>query len=125
MRQLTKIKKRRQEILDEIISIESLRKGVINEQFLKVRHKGKSKPVRRGPYYVLSRNVKGKTKSIRIKKTEVEQVRGDIAAYHRFQKLCDEYAELTELLGDLLRKQAESKDDIKKKRKSNSKKIRK
>jgi hypothetical protein len=38
----------------------------------------------RGPYYVLSRSQNGKTKSQRIKMTDVERVKQDVANHQRF-----------------------------------------
>ena len=49
MDRIKEIEKRRKEILREMGGIRSMRRGSINEQFLKVRHKGKKEPVLRGP----------------------------------------------------------------------------
>jgi len=97
------IENRRDTILSELRDIRSLRRGTLNEQFLKVRHKGKREPVLRGPYYVLSRRQGAKTVSERIPVDEVEQTRQDLAADKRLVALCKEYEDLTEQLGALVR----------------------
>lgn len=114
MKNIKQISSRKNEILSEIESIQSMRPGSVYHQYLNVKHKDKSKPVKRGPYYIYSKKVKGKTIAKRLSKSDAERYKIDVDNYHRFQSLCKEYAELTELLGDLLRKQAESEEDIKK-----------
>ena len=104
------IQKRRSEILGEMEAIRSMRRGCVNEQFLKVPHKGKKDPIVRGPYYVFSRYEKGKgTKSYRLTTTEeVEQARCDVEAHKRFRELCSEFEDLTEELGRVERSLGES-----------------
>lgn len=103
MDRIEEIEKRRKEILREMGGIRSMRRGSVNEQFLKVPHKGKKEPVLRGPYYVFSRHEKGKgTKSYRLTpQKEVDNARWDVEAYRGFRELCREYEELTEELGRL------------------------
>jgi hypothetical protein len=50
---LQNLEKRREKILEQIKNIRFMRRGTINEQYLKVPQKGKE-PLLRGPYYVLS-----------------------------------------------------------------------
>ena len=95
---------RREAILCELRDIRALRKGTINEQFLKVRHKGRMEPVLRGPYFVLSRRRGNKTVSERITTPEaLAAAREEIAAHKHFVALCTEYEVLTERLGELER----------------------
>ena len=94
---LQKLEQQRLNILDQIGKIRYMRRGTINEQYLKVPQKEKE-ALLRGPYYVLSRNEDGRTKSSRVNKTELEQVRQDIEAYKEFQKLSKEYVDVTEAL---------------------------
>ena len=82
-----------------------MRKGSVIEQFLKVKHKGRQEPVLRGPYFLYTRKEKGKTVGKRLKKDEVQRYRQDVEAYHRFQGLCDEYALISEQIGDLERQE--------------------
>lgn len=94
---LQKLEQQRLNILDQIGKIRYMRRGTINEQYLRVPQKEKE-ALLRGPYYVLSRNEDGRTKSSRVNKTELEQVRQDIEAYKEFQKLSKEYVDVTEAL---------------------------
>lgn len=104
METVEEVEARRKAILEEIGGIRSMRRGTVNEQYAKVSHKGKKDPVRRGPYYVLSRNEGGKTVGWRLRTPdEVEQAKEDVAAYKRFKALCKEYEEFTEKLGELER----------------------
>ena len=105
--------------------IRSMRRGSINEQFLKVRHKGKKEPVLRGPYYVFSRHEKGKgTNSYRLTSPEeVDQACRDIETHKRFRELCREYETLTEELGRQERALCDSTPE-KKRRKSRSRRTR-
>jgi hypothetical protein len=118
--QLEKVQARRKQIADEMLQIPSLVRGALTEQFLEVRHKGKKKPVRRGPYYVLSRSEKGRTRSCRIPRREALQVQREVANYKRFEALCEEFMELTERLGELEREADSEQEAVKKGLKSRS-----
>ena len=94
---LQKLEQQRLNILDQIGKIRYMRRGTINEQYLRVPQKEKE-ALLRGPYYVLSRNEDGRTKSSRVNKAELDLVRQDIEAYKEFQKLSKEYVDVTEAL---------------------------
>jgi len=100
MDETSRIEARRREILKEVGEMRSMRKGSVTEQFLQVPQKGKE-PAIRGPYYTYTKKVKGKTVGRRLKSTEVERFKDDVKAFHRFQALCKEYAELNERLGEM------------------------
>jgi Family of unknown function (DUF6788) len=121
MNEISKIEARRKEILKEVGEMRSMRKGSVTEQFLRVPQKGKE-PAMRGPYHTYTRKERGKTVGRRLKSKEVERFKGDVKAFHRFHALCQEYAELTERLGDIEGTIAEREE--KKLRKSPSKKTR-
>jgi hypothetical protein len=72
----------------------------------KVLQKGKE-PLLRGPYYVLSWNEEGKTRSIRLKSNELEQTKHDVEAYKNFQIFAKEFVEVTEAMTKESRSQAE------------------
>jgi hypothetical protein len=94
---------RRNEILEEMRSIRSMRRGTINEQYFKVRLKGRKAMMHQGPYYVLSKREGKKTVSRRLRVNELEQVHKDVAEYKRFLGLCQEFERLTARLGELER----------------------
>ena len=99
-REIADLEARRDEILREIKAIRSLKRGTINEQFLKTKLKD-NKIVLNGPYFVFSRREGNKTVSKRIKKDDLKQTMKDIESYHHFISLCKEFEILTERLGEL------------------------
>lgn len=91
------LESKRQELLDEIGSIDRLRRGQLSEQYIeKPATDGTMK--RYGPYYVWQASINGKKRSHRIDREAGDQVREELAAYKRYEKLCDELADVTEQL---------------------------
>jgi hypothetical protein len=124
MNSVKEIEDKREAILEEIRSIRSMKRGTINEQFLKVPRKGEKETVLRGPYYVLSRREGGKTVSQRLTSpSQLEQARREVAAHKRFVELCQEFEKLTEQLGEIESQREPAVE--KKRRKSPSRKMRK
>jgi len=118
MQNIPEIESKRDAVLQGIRSIRSMKRGTINEQYLKVPQKG-SKPALRGPYYVLSRREGNKTVSERLTTpTQLEQAKMDIAAHRKFVELCKEFEVLTERLGALLRQAQGSEEKKRLKRRS-------
>jgi len=103
MKSIQELENRRNAILEEMASIRSMKRGTINEQYLKVKHKDKEEPVLRGPYFVLSRREGNKTVSQRLSRDELAQAKNDLAEHKRFVSLCSEFEQLTERLGELER----------------------
>lgn len=98
------IEARREKIIREMLSIRSMRKGTINEQYLKGRRVGSKEAVECGPYYVISRREGNQTVSQRLRTPgELEQARRDVAEHQKFVGLCKEYQEVTEKLGEMER----------------------
>jgi hypothetical protein len=114
-------------LLAEMKSIRSMRRGTINEQYLQVPHATMRQPVKRGPYFVISRYDPARKKTISQRLTspeEVAQVQRDVDAYKRYVSLCDEFEGLTERLGEL--EHASGSDRVeKKRRRSRSSRMRK
>ena len=123
MKAIAEIEARRQALLQELAGMRSLRRGTLNEQYLQVRRRGELEPVRRGPYYVLSRREGDRTVSRRVRPAEVERTRAEIVAHRRFRELCRELETLTERLGELERAGGEASRE-KKRRRSRSRKTR-
>jgi len=102
MNSISDIENRREAIAKEMLSIRSMKRGSISKQYLNVPRKGHRQPVKRGPYYVLSRNDNGRTVSRRLT-TDAERQRAqeDIERHRQFVALCKEFLELSERLGEL------------------------
>ena len=123
MNPVQELEARRNAILEEMRSIRSMRRGTINEQYLKIRLKAKKELARRGPYYVLSRREGDKTVSRRLTSVgELEQARREVGEYKRFWALCREFEQVTTKLGELER-QVPGLEQEKKRLRSPSSKI--
>ena len=117
------LEKRREEIIMKIKEIRTMRRGTINEQYLKVPRKEKE-PSIRGSYYILSRNEGGKTIGFRLKnQEELELAKKDVEAYKEFSKLTKEYVTVTENITDILRSDKKTDSDSKKNRTYTTKNI--
>jgi len=109
MKTIKEVEERREKILEQMRAIRSMERGTINEHYVPVKHKGQKEPVRKGPYYVISRRGKEKTVGYHLKtKQDLERARRDVDAHRRFRELCREYEELTEELGRMERSLGES-----------------
>jgi hypothetical protein len=98
---MERLEKRRMQIIKEISSIRTMRKGSVTEQYLKVPRKGDREPALRGPYFLYTRKEKGKTVGRRLSKEEAYPFGQQVEAFHRFQALGKQYAEICERLADL------------------------
>lgn len=91
------LKRRREQVLEEIRSIVRIRRGKLTAQhFTRINSKGER--VKQGPYFLLQGWRNGKHVSERIPEDEVARARGDIKGFERFKTLSAEFAELTEQL---------------------------
>lgn len=110
MNHIQEVETKRERVLDQLHEMQSLRRGTINEQFLKTKRKD-GETVSHGPYYVFSRKEGKRTVSRRLKPgEELEQARKDIAEHKRFLGLCRELEVLTEELGKLTRLEQRSQE---------------
>jgi hypothetical protein len=123
MNEIKRIEARRAEILREMGRLRWMRRGSVTAQHVPVKVKGKREPQLRGPYGLYTRKEKGKSVGRRLRGAEVERYREEVLAFHRFQTLCREYAEVSERLAELERGSAEAETE-KKPRKSRSSKTR-
>ena len=125
MKTIKQLEKQRDQILEQMRNIRSMKRGSINQQYFPAIRGGKKTKELRGPYYVLSRKEGLKTVSCRLKgDAELQQAREDVVQYKQFMTLCKAFEELTERLGELQRQQGDL-DREKKRRKSPSNKTRK
>jgi hypothetical protein len=125
MSTVKELERQRGQVLEQMGSIRTMKRGSINKQYFAVMRRGKKTKGRRGPYYVFSRQEQGKTVSYRLKsQDEIQQARDDVAEYKRFKALCKQFEELTERLAALQRQQPDFEQE-KKRRRSPSNKIRK
>lgn len=103
MKTLSEIENRRDSVLQQMRSIRSMKRGTINEQYLKVPQKG-AEPALRGPYHIISRREGNKTVSERLTTpAQLEQAKRDVAAHRKFIELCRDFELLTEKMGALER----------------------
>ena len=75
---LAQLRHRRVQILDEIATIDCVRRGHLSEQFFKTTRDGETS--RRGPYYVLQRWFQGKNLCERVPADQVEPIRQGVEA---------------------------------------------
>lgn len=94
---------RRRQVVQEMLAIRSLCRGTLSEQFVERVLDGKATGEMRGPYFVLSRNVQGRTESSRVRRKDAERVRADLDRHAQFMALCEDFIRLTEQLGQLER----------------------
>jgi len=101
MPELIRLAARRNEIVNEIGTIKSMRKGTLNTSFNKVTNK-KGEEVINGPYYVLTRRGSdNKTVSERIPTADAPHVQEEVDNYRRFRQLADEYVDICEKISFL------------------------
>ena len=99
MTMLQKLREARQEILGQISLIEEMRRGSVIRQFIKIRLKGKRKPILSGPYALFTFKEKGKTVSRRVHDLEeVRRLEQQVENHHLFQKLCRRLVEIGEAI---------------------------
>ena len=91
------LKRRRDQILEEMRSMVRMRRGRLTTQYF-TKNNRKGERVKQGPYYLLQGWLRGKHVSQRIPEEEVERVRGDIEAHERFKTMSAEFVDLTERL---------------------------
>jgi hypothetical protein len=77
-------------------TIDRMQRGTLSQQFFK-RLKANQEVIY-GPYYVLQHSVSGKHHSQRVPANEVVPVQNAIQGRERFEKLAQEFVEITERL---------------------------
>ncbi len=122
----TELEARRETLLNQMRQIQSMKRGTLSIRQEKVRLKSEKEPVLRGPYPLFVRREGKRTVGRRLRsEDEVARVREDIGAYERFKALCNEFAEVTEQLGEMDQTRAAQIETLKKTLKSPSRRMRK
>ena len=97
----------RQALVQQMQSIDRLRRGSLSTQFFKPHPPG-STP-RRGPYYLLQGFLHGKKFSQRIPQDQAAQVEEDVENYRRFQSLAEDYVTVSDQITRLQDQRPDSK----------------
>jgi len=88
------IEQERSQILEQMAHLDRMIRGQLSEQTYQVQRGDHT--VTQGPYYLLQRRQDGKNNCQRVGADELEFIAAGVEAYHRFQKLTERYAALTE-----------------------------
>ncbi len=97
----------RQALVQQMQSIDRLRRGSLSTQFFKPHPPG-STP-RRGPYYLLQGFLHGKKFSQRIPQDQAAQVEEDVENYRRFQRLAEDFVTVSDQITRLQDQRPDSK----------------
>jgi hypothetical protein len=92
----SQLEERRQQILQQIQSIDRLRRGSFSRQFFKKRRAGSKAP--QGPYYILQGYIQGQKFSERVPAEQAPQIEPLVANYKRFEELAEEFVTVTDQL---------------------------
>ena len=104
---LPELRRQREQVLQEIQTIDRLRRGTLSEQFF--IKKRESKTIRQDPYYVLQCYLKGCKCSERIPADQAQQTKTDVANYQRFQELAEQFVKITDQVTRLENGQTDAK----------------
>ena len=96
---LDQLLSQREAILQQMRQIDRLRRGTLSQQFFQKLQGGKK--VKAGPYFVLQCFYKGEKCSERIPADDATVVQQQVDNYRLFQKLADDFVNLTEQLTQL------------------------
>lgn len=119
------LERRRQAILEQMSQLRCMRPGSLTPQYQPVVREGQSTEDRRGPYYVWTCKVKGRTVSRRLTSPEeVTRVQTEVDNHQRYVALSREFMALTQELGELEQARDAAREQEKKRRKSPSPKTR-
>lgn len=97
---------KRQALLQQMQSIDRLRRGSLSKQFFK---SDSPNPTAQGPYYVLQCCLRGKKFSQRIPQDQAAQVQQDVENYRHFQTMAEEFVSLSDQITRLRDKPATEK----------------
>jgi len=116
---LTQNRKHRKELLEELATLEQVRRGSLSPQVFEDTLKDGTK-VCRGPYILYTYKEKGKTVSRRVSNPDlVPRYQEQIDAFRRFEQLSVELVRVGEKISDLV---LSDEEELKKKRSRRGKK---
>ena len=101
------LQQQREHVLEQMRSIDRLRRGSLSCQFFKQRRGGKI--CSHGPYFVLQSLLRGEKKSQRIPADQATKVGEEVKNYQRFQELAEQFITLTDRITQLAEGQPDSK----------------
>ena len=104
---LDSLKQQREEVLEQMRSIDRLRRGTLSQHFLK-KCRG-AQTLTHGPYFVLQGYLRGKKFSRHIPAVEAAKVEEQVKGYKRFQQLAEDFVSLTERITQVEEQPADSK----------------
>jgi hypothetical protein len=107
MTSLTQLEQRRDQILQQIQSIDRLRRGSLSRQFFKKTRSGSK--ARQGPYFVLQGYIHGKKFSERVPAEQAPEIEPLVANYNRFEELAEEFVAVTDQITRLSQGAPETK----------------
>lgn len=107
---LDQLLSQRETILQQMRQIDRLRRGTLSQQFFQKTQDGKK--VKSGPYFVLQCFYKGEKCSERIPADDATVVQQQVDNYRLFQKLADDFVNLTEQLTQLEAQGPDSKKNF-------------
>jgi hypothetical protein len=108
---LAQLEQRREQILQQIQSIDRLRRGSLSRQFFKKKRAGSQ--ARQGPYYVLQGYIEGQKFSERIPAEQAREIEPLVANYQRFEELAEEFVTVTDQITRLRQDAPEAKKNSK------------
>ena len=92
----SQLEARREQILQQIQSIDRLRRGSLSRQFFKKRRAGSKLP--QGPYFLLQGYIQGQKFSERVPAEQAPQIEPLVANYKRFEELAEQFVTVTDQL---------------------------
>ena len=102
--------------IEQLMAIDSARRGQLSSQYY-TRKTDDGRTVKQGPYYVWQRYVKGKKRSVRVKRLQIDQVQAELERGHEVQAILDELWTILEQTA------AEGDQDAKKKSKLSTRRV--
>lgn len=115
MRELKELEEKRKVLKRQLLKIGDMRRGSVTQQYIPVLHKGKDKPVLRGPYHVYTTKIGGKTVGKHLSAGELQKYRIEVNNFHKFQEVCKKLLDVSEAICELKSEMTESDSDTIKK----------